>query len=206
MKWEIFVVVNLLGTWGEDDDGVDSANVWTGAPSNQQTQQWGQASGTNSGVNVNTNNTNIAAGPMWPQQPPAGPSSATNTTVVGNNNVGNAGIGQNTVNMSTELKRDNEWTANVNNATGANNWVDPRGMPRTSGNPNDIRNTDPRDARNPQRYNMPIIEPCDPRELLVRGDLRGISGKNFHNAKNKNAYCNRKKRIFGNVRRVPQFL
>lgn len=169
---------NLGGTWGEDDDGVDSANVWTGAPSNQQTQQWGQASGTNAGVNVNANNSNVSAGPIWPQQPPAGTSSATNTTAVGNNNVGNSGPGQNAVNMSTELKRDNEWTANVNNASGANNWVDPRGMPRTSGNPNDIRNTgDPRDARNPQRYNMPIIEPCDPRELLVRGDLRGISGK-----------------------------
>lgn len=172
---------NLGGTWGEDDDGVDSANVWTGAPSNQQTQQWGQASGTNAGVNVNANNSNVSAGPIWPQQPPAGTSSATNTAAVGNNNVGNAGPGQNAVNMSTELKRDNEWTGNVNNASAANNWVDPRGMPRTSGNPNDIRNTDPRDARNPQRYNMPIIEPCDPRELLVRGDPRGISGKHSAN-------------------------
>lgn len=171
---------NLGGTWGEDDDGVDSANVWTGAPSNQQTQQWGQAGGSNAGVNVNANNSNVSAGPIWPQQPPAGASSAANTAAVGNNNVGNAGPSQNTVNMSTELKRDNDWTANVNNASGgANNWVDPRSMARSSGNPNDIRNADPRDARNPQRYNMPIIEPCDPRELLVRGDLRGISGKHF---------------------------
>lgn len=30
---------NIGGTWGEDDDAVDTSNVWTGVPSGQQ--QWG---------------------------------------------------------------------------------------------------------------------------------------------------------------------
>lgn len=34
---------NLGGTWGEDDDGGDAGNVWTGA-ANPSAQQWGQPS------------------------------------------------------------------------------------------------------------------------------------------------------------------
>lgn len=178
---------NLGGTWGEDDDGVDSANVWTGAPSNPATRpEFGSNEQKNSCFTGRyyQNLVGCSTAPESPQQPPAGTSNATNTAAQPQQQLityrnDRTDRTERTDDMSTELKRDNEWTANVNNTGGANNWVDPRGMARTSGNPNDIRNTDPRDARNPQRYNMPIIEPCDPRELLVRGDLRGISGKQF---------------------------
>lgn len=36
---------NLGGTWGEDDDGTDTSNVWTGAPANPSGPQWGQPAG-----------------------------------------------------------------------------------------------------------------------------------------------------------------
>ncbi|CAH0719509.1 unnamed protein product, partial [Brenthis ino] len=47
--WGHTPTTNIGGTWGEDDDAADSANVWTGAPPPQQwpagppqhTQQWG---------------------------------------------------------------------------------------------------------------------------------------------------------------------
>lgn len=176
---------NLGGTWGEDDDGVDSANVWTGAPSNQQAQQWGQQSGSNANVNVNANSSNVASATMWP--PSTGATSASNTPVAGNNSVvGTTGPVPGAVNIPTEMKRENEWPSNVNNPAGGNNWGDPRDI-RVAGNPNDIRNSDPRDARNPPRF-LRIVDPRDPsRDLLrgdgrtdVRGDLRGISGLCFY--------------------------
>lgn len=80
------------GTWGEDDDGLDSANVWA----------------SNSAVNVNAANTNVGQNTtMWP--PAAGANTANTST--------NAGPG--VVNIPTDIKRDNEWTSN--NAS-ANNW------------------------------------------------------------------------------------
>lgn len=59
---------NLGGTWGEDDDGGDSANVWTGSQSNQATpQQWNQPSGSNAAVNVNAASANVGQNAaMWP--------------------------------------------------------------------------------------------------------------------------------------------
>lgn len=36
---------NLGGTWGEDDDGSDTSNVWTGTPTNPAAPQWSQPAG-----------------------------------------------------------------------------------------------------------------------------------------------------------------
>lgn len=169
------MTINYLGTWGEDDDGVETPNVWTGSTANPSTQQWGQSGATNTNANVNPSSSNVSTGgPLWPPTP-AGTSATANAAPVSNTNVSATVTGQNVVNIPAEMKRENEWPTNVTNVQSGNNWGDPRGIPRTNTNPNDIRTTDPRDTRNQSRYhNMPIMENCDPR---ITGDPRGISGK-----------------------------
>ncbi|XP_037045653.1 protein Gawky isoform X3 [Bradysia coprophila] len=152
---------NLGGTWGEDDDGSEAGNVWTGAPSaNPPAQQWGQPS---TGMWPATQTVGAAAGPKkdgdW----------SGNAASTGNTNAGNVGA------------------AGVVGAGGsgtANNWGDPREM-RSGGNPMDLR-VDPRELRAPGGTD-PRAEACqrdmrmvDPREQMrgdMRGDPRGISGR-----------------------------
>ncbi|KAG4079810.1 hypothetical protein HA402_014941 [Bradysia odoriphaga] len=152
---------NLGGTWGEDDDGSEAGNVWTGAPSaNPPAQQWGQPS---TGMWPATQTVGAAAGPKkdgdW----------SGNAAATGNTNAGNVGA------------------AGVVGAGGsgtANNWGDPREM-RSGGNPMDLR-VDPRELRAPGGTD-PRAEACqrdmrmvDPREQMrgdMRGDPRGISGR-----------------------------
>lgn len=81
------------GTWGEDDDGLDSANVWA----------------SNAAVNVNTANTNVGQNAtMWP--PAAGANTANTPT----------NSGPSVANIPTDIKRDNEWASNT---ASANNWA-----------------------------------------------------------------------------------
>lgn len=93
LKWGHTPSTNLGGTWGEDDDGLDSANVWA----------------SNAAVNVNAPNANVGQNTtMWP--PAAGANTANTPT-----NPGPSGV----ANIPTDIKRDNEWASN--NAS-ANNW------------------------------------------------------------------------------------
>lgn len=164
---------SISGTWGEDDDGAETPNVWTGSTTNPPNQQWCQTGATTANINVNSNNSNVTTGgPLWPQTP-TGNAAASNATPVSNNNVGSSVPGQGVVNLPADMNRDNEWPTNVNNVASGNNWGDPRGIARVNTNPNDIRATDPRDTRNQSRYH-PMMENCDPR---ITGDPRGISGK-----------------------------
>ncbi|KAJ6641976.1 Protein Gawky [Pseudolycoriella hygida] len=149
---------NLGGTWGEEDDGSEAGNVWTGAPANTSAQQWGQPN-------------------MWPAAQPVGAAAgpkkdgdwAGNTAASGNSNAGNVG------------------TAGVVGAGGtgaANNWGDPREM-RTGANPMDLR-VDPRELRasggtDPRaeacQRDMRMVDPRDQMRGDMRGDPRGISGR-----------------------------
>lgn len=64
---------NLGGTWGEDDDAADAANVWTGTPTNPQAPQWGAGGGPNVAVPPVAATPNVGAGGpgMWPNANPA---------------------------------------------------------------------------------------------------------------------------------------
>lgn len=77
---------NLGGTWGEDDDAGESANVWTGTPTNPQAPQWGNNNAGGPGVGVGVGGgpaggvppvtpSASGAGPgapgMWPNAGPA---------------------------------------------------------------------------------------------------------------------------------------
>ncbi|XP_037952766.1 protein Gawky isoform X2 [Teleopsis dalmanni] len=167
---------NLGGTWGEDDDGVDSSNVWTGSNNNASTNsgnvanvgatglggnsassssQWGQSS-----VSVGVVNSNTAA--VGAQTGTLGVSSVSFVGNSGSTNVAVSGTASN---------------INHGNSPG-NGWGDPRDL--RSGpimGTMDMRNVDPRDplraasAGDPRDIRM--IDPRDP----IRGDPRGISGR-----------------------------
>lgn len=64
---------NLGGTWGEDDDAPESANVWTGTPTNPQPPQWGNNAGGHSGGVPSVPPSAVVGGAtgMWPNANPA---------------------------------------------------------------------------------------------------------------------------------------
>lgn len=65
---------NLGGTWGEDDDSADTANVWTGTPTNPQAPQWGNNAGPSGVVPPVAPVAGAGVGPgapgMWPNANP----------------------------------------------------------------------------------------------------------------------------------------
>lgn len=75
--WGHTPTTNLGGTWGEDDDGTDTSNVWTAAPSNPAGPQWGQA----------------AAGGIWPPSGATNVASQKKETEWGNSIAGASGWG-----------------------------------------------------------------------------------------------------------------
>lgn len=153
---------NLGGTWGEDDDGIEATNVWTGSTN----QQWPQTNVNNAGLPPSNNSNNASSSNMWSAQ--ATNNSAGGSNILANNAHGNAA--HNTV-PNASMKKEGEWTNNPINPVNTN-WVDPREI-RPSNSSIDARNNEQRELRL-----------ADPREQLremreMRGDPRGISGMIF---------------------------
>lgn len=113
--WGHTPTTNLGGTWGEDDDAAESANVWTGTPTNPQAPQW---------------NNNAPAGGVPPVTPSA--------------NVGAPGAPGMWPNPNAPVKKEGDWTGAgpAGNWPGANPLAEPREMRAPSADP---RMMDPRD-------------------------------------------------------------
>lgn len=156
---------NLGGTWGEDDDGIETANVWTGS----STQQWNQSNVNTTGAAPSNNSSNPAASNLWPTSPNIANSSGNSSNILVNNTHGSAAH-SNVPNIpNPSIKKDGEWSSNTINPVNANtNWGDSREI-RASNSSIDARNGEQRDIRI-----------ADPREQMrdMRGDPRGISGNN----------------------------
>lgn len=195
---------NIGGTWGEDDDGGDSGNVWSGNNSSSNNPnvggnvgtgpgnpQWNQSSSIGIGGGNGTGN-NIVSGGNNVVVPPA--STITGLWQPNTNIPGNPVLVQ-------EPKKNNDWG---NSAPGnVNNWGDLRDIRGTGasgsavgGNVNvnnagvggngsiDMRNVDPRELRGggggggggiESREQIRMLDPREMRDL--RGDPRGISGR-----------------------------
>lgn len=115
---------NLGGTWGEDDDAGESANVWTGTPTNPQAPQWGNnAGGPSGGV------------------PPVAPSAS----IGGGVGVGGPGAPGMWPNANAPVKKDGgDWSGAApsgGNWAGGNPLAEPREMRAPSADP---RMMDPR--------------------------------------------------------------
>lgn len=142
---------NLGGTWGEDDEGVEATNVWTGPAA----QQWNQQNTANAAAQPANSSTNAAAGGVWPTSPNVNNSPANGSNIMANPTTHNSM--PNVTNPN--IKKEGEWNTNVNPINANPNWVESRG----SNNSIDARNGDQRDPRDQMRE--------------MRGDPRGISGK-----------------------------
>lgn len=147
--WGHTPTTNLGGTWGEDDDGNDNNNVWTGGSQG--------------------NAPSVAGGPNWQGQNPQGgiTGGATGGNGIWPNATPNVGANANIP------KKENEWGGAGVSAGGGgnNNWGDPRDT-RPSNAPIDMRNIDPRDPR-AAGVDMRMM---DPREN-IHGNVRGVTGR-----------------------------
>ncbi|EDW83596.2 uncharacterized protein Dwil_GK13697, isoform C [Drosophila willistoni] len=186
---------NLGGTWGEDDDGADSSNVWTGGGGSAGAMTSAAGSGPGAAiVGVNPSGVNVGiggsvgasgGGPQW------------GLTSTGNNSTGTSGGGA----LPVVTPGCGAGSGNISGGGGGavagggtnagsagNGWGDPReirplpGGVGGGGGQMDIRNVDHRDAMrgaggssapSGDPRDMRMIDPRDP----IRGDPRGISGR-----------------------------
>uniref|UniRef100_A0A1A9V7V6 UBA domain-containing protein n=1 Tax=Glossina austeni TaxID=7395 RepID=A0A1A9V7V6_GLOAU len=158
---------NLGGTWGEDDDGPETSNVWTGGPGNASV---------NSVVSVGVPGvTSNAGGPtngsQWGQGTVSVAASGQGA-IAAPGNIPNVASGGNANALGVSVPGTTSIAAG---SAAGNGWGDLRGGPM--GGPLDMRSVDPRDpmratsAGDPRDLRM--LDPRDP----IRGDPRGISGR-----------------------------
>ncbi|ALC48141.1 gw [Drosophila busckii] len=169
---------NLGGTWGEDDDGVDSTSVWTGQSGNSAA----------SGPSVSANPAAVGAGvggssgPQWGQ----GVGVGVGIGATGNSSTAGTGalpVAQGCASGGNNLPAPGAVGGPGSNVVNANNgWGDPRELRPLGGTgPMDLRNVDPRDSMPMRGVGAPTGDPrdlrmIDPRDP-IRGDPRGISGR-----------------------------
>lgn len=160
--WNHTPTTNIGGTWGEDDDGAQEANVWSGNQ-NPQTPGWNQGAGANAAAAGGTG--------MWPATPGKLSFESTNEPNLLENSFSFVGVGGVNANIP---KKDNDWGAGQGNAS---NWGDPRDAMRPNAGagagPLDIRNIDPRDPRAPGSLDMRMMDTREP----MQGNVRGVTGR-----------------------------